>query len=65
MSGGLLSVALSRGSLRMGVTHHLALRSPDFPRHLDDAAAARPTRSPPEYAHMPERRCANQLGKAY
>ena len=30
--GGLLSVALSRGLLRVGVTHHLALRSPDFPR---------------------------------
>ncbi len=65
MGGGLLSVALSRGSLRMGVTHHLALRSPDFPRHLDDAAAARPTRSSPEYAYMPESRCAHQLGRAY
>jgi hypothetical protein len=25
-------VALSRGSPRVGVTHHLALWSPDFPR---------------------------------
>ena len=32
-AGGLLSVALSRGSPRVGVTHHSALRSPDFPRH--------------------------------
>jgi hypothetical protein len=31
-AGGLLSVALSRGSPRVGVTHHLALWSPDFPR---------------------------------
>ncbi len=30
--GGLFSVALSRGSPRVGVTHHLALRSPDVPR---------------------------------
>ena len=27
------SVALSRGLPRVGVTHHFALRSPDFPRH--------------------------------
>lgn len=32
-TGGLLSVALSRGSPRVAVSHHLALRSPDFPRH--------------------------------
>src|SRR5690606_28081207 len=31
--GGLFSVALSRGSPRVGVTHHLALWSPDLPRH--------------------------------
>jgi len=31
-TGGLLSVALSRGSPRVGVTHHPALWSPDFPR---------------------------------
>src|SRR6476660_186733 len=37
--GGLFSVALSRGSPRVGVTHHLALRSPDFPRcRIRDAA---------------------------
>ncbi len=40
--GGLLSVALSRGSPRVGVTHHLALWSPDFPRPGHPAAAARP-----------------------
>jgi hypothetical protein len=32
--GGLLSVALSRGSLRVGVAHRPALWSPDFPRPL-------------------------------
>jgi hypothetical protein len=31
--GGLLSVALSRGSLRVGVTHRPALWCPDVPRH--------------------------------
>ncbi len=31
-AGGLFSVALSRGSPRVGVTHHPALRSPDFPQ---------------------------------
>jgi len=30
--GGLLSVALSRGSLRVAVSNHRALWSPDFPR---------------------------------
>src|SRR4051794_10580636 len=30
--GGLFSVALSRGSPRVGVAHHLALWSPDLPR---------------------------------
>ena len=30
--GGLLSVALARGLLRVGVTHRFALWSPDFPR---------------------------------
>ena len=29
--GGLLSVALSRSSRTVGVTHHRILRSPDFP----------------------------------
>ena len=33
-SGGLLSVALSRGLPRVGVTHHHALWSPDVPRHF-------------------------------
>jgi len=47
--GGLFSVALSRGSPRVGVTHHRALRSPDVPRRqwrttLD--ATAWPTHPP-------------------
>jgi len=33
---GLFSVALSRGSPRVGVTHHLALWSPDLPRHTPE-----------------------------
>jgi len=33
-SGGLFSVALSRGLPRVGVAHRPALRSPDLPRHL-------------------------------
>ena len=41
--GGLFSVALSRGLPRVGVTHRLALWSPDFPRHLR-AAITQPTR---------------------
>lgn len=36
-------MALSRGSPRVGVTHHRALWSPDFPRRLR-AAITRPTR---------------------
>src|SRR5437016_7663671 len=31
--GGLFSVALSCGSPRLAVSQHLALRSPDLPRH--------------------------------
>ena len=42
--GGRFSVALSRGVPRVGVTHHLALWSPDFPRQLL-AAITQPTRS--------------------
>src|SRR4029453_13951444 len=37
--GGLLSVALSLGLRPVGVTHHRALRSPDFPRRSLPAAA--------------------------
>src|SRR5258708_2869032 len=47
--GGLFSVALSRGSPRVGVADHPALRSPDLPRRLRYAgtvAAARPARPP-------------------
>ena len=38
--GGLFSVALSRALRPVGVTHHLVLWSPDFPRRIA------PTRSP-------------------
>lgn len=52
-TGGLFSVALSRGSPRVAVSNHPALWSPDFPRsratgHVPEVpatAAARPTRS--------------------
>ncbi len=47
--GGLFSVALSRGSPRVGVTDHPALRSPDLPRRAmkpRHCAAARPARPP-------------------
>src|SRR4051812_39718194 len=40
--GGLFSVALSRGSPRVAVDNHPALRSPDFPRRR-----ARPPTRPP------------------
>ena len=47
--GGLFSVALSRGSPRVGVTHHPALWSPDFPRRRKsplNVAAVRSARPP-------------------
>ena len=44
--GGLLSVALARGSPRVGVTHHLVLWSPDFPQHHRWWCRDRPTDSP-------------------
>src|SRR3954451_25069536 len=45
--GGLFSVALSRGSPRVAVSNHPALRSPDFPRRLlGVVAVARPARPP-------------------
>jgi hypothetical protein len=51
--GGLLSVALSVGSRRPGVTWHLVLRSPDFPpRFARNAATVRPTPRAP-YPHAP------------
>jgi hypothetical protein len=62
--GGLLSVALSRGSPRVGVTHHPALWSPDFPQWVrGPTAVARPARPPgPWYAPVaglpgPQRGC--------
>src|SRR3546814_9611610 len=65
--GGLLSVALSVGSRRPGVTWHRALWSPAFPRHpfgcrdcLADSATVIVSRSPllqrrPVTAHRPAR----------
>src|ERR1700735_4699226 len=44
LEGGLLSVALSRGSPRVGVTDHPALWSPDLPhRAVRPGATVRPT----------------------
>ena len=43
--GGLFSVALSRGSPRVGVTDHPALRSPDLP-HRVSSRRGRPAGSP-------------------
>ena len=42
ISGGLFSVALSRGSLRVAVGHHLALWSPDVPRQKPRKVLTRP-----------------------
>jgi hypothetical protein len=36
--GGVISVALSRGFPRVGVTDHRALWCPDFPRRLNTSA---------------------------
>ena len=53
-AGGLLSVALSRGSPRVAVGHHPALRSPDFPRRSRGSdAVARPAR-PLAHPTVPE-----------
>jgi hypothetical protein len=41
--GGLLSVALSRGSPRVAVSHHRALRSPDVPRPVTVGDRTRPS----------------------
>src|SRR5690625_5353007 len=55
--GGLFSVALSRGSPRVGVTHHPALWSPDVPRRGSPRdAAAWPTHPPPVYRASSRRR---------
>jgi len=44
--GGLFSVALSRGSPRVGVTDHPALRSPDLPHRDALSRRGRPAGSP-------------------
>jgi hypothetical protein len=77
--GGLLSVALSRGSPRVGVTHHSALWSPDLPRRPEaprspgqhirtSSVGPRATGSPPpgRAALLPRSRrcCAASRGSA-
>ncbi len=44
--GGLFSVALSRGSPRVAVSHHFALWSPDVPRHPQKGRRGRLANSP-------------------
>src|SRR6478735_508337 len=53
--GGLFSVALSRGLPRVGVTHHLALWSPDLPRGVSS------TRSPGQPIREKDRGCSADL----
>jgi hypothetical protein len=55
--GGLFSVALSRGSPRVGVTHHPALRSPDLPRGIT------PSRPPGQLIHDQPSRPAASSGR--
>jgi len=52
--GGLLSVALSLGLRPVGVTHHRALCSPDFPRRRTPAAAVATTDVPLSALEPPE-----------
>ena len=51
--GGLLSVALSCGSPRLGVTQHRALRSPDVPRSRSRLATARSAATRPTRCRRP------------
>ncbi len=51
-SGGLFSVALSLLLRTVGVTHHLALRSPDFPPAGDPAGGRPGTRRARCYSHL-------------
>ena len=55
--GGLFSVALSRGLPRVGVTHHLALWSPDLPRPSERGTRSpgQPVRAPSIGQHRPVR----------
>ena len=46
--GGLFSVALSRGSLRVAVGHHLALWSPDVPRQQLPGDSRKALTRPPD-----------------
>ena len=58
--GGLLSVALSRGSPRVGVTHHPARWSPDFPRRARQPPY--PPRSPGRLVPRTAYRCCGAAG---
>src|SRR5262249_47314353 len=51
--GGLFSVALSRGSPRVGVTDHPALWSPDLPRRTARIRRDRPADSPSQIIRRP------------
>ena len=51
--GGLLSVALSRGLLRVGVTHRPALRSPDVPRRSRSPSRGRVSDATVWPTHLP------------
>jgi hypothetical protein len=53
--GGLFSVALSRGSPRVGVTDHPALWSPDFPRTRAGRGSATVWPTPPLPLTLPAR----------
>ena len=57
-SGGLFSVALSRGLPRVGVTHHPALWSPDLPRTL--ARRRQPAVARSAHPHPQDRPTAGQ-----
>ena len=54
--GGLLSVALSRGFPRVGVTHRHALWCPDFPREIEPPATARSARISVKRSRSPHNR---------
>ena len=60
--GGLFSVALSRGSPRVAVGHHLALWSPDLPRHASREVGM--TRSPGRPVRSAESSAGGRVDRA-
>ena len=62
-AGGLLSVALSRGLPRVGVTHRSPLRSPDVPRRVHLRAATRPSHRPIPRVNYSARRVSTRPGR--